>query len=57
MKKSHQQSESVSLIQQDESLWYVLQILAGHTWTVSSVAFSPDGRKIVSGSYDNTIKV
>ena len=24
---------------------------------IASVAFSPDGTKIVSGSYDNTIKV
>jgi WD40 repeat protein len=25
--------------------------------TITSVAFSPDGTKIVSGSYDKTIKV
>ena len=29
----------------------------GHTWTVTSVAFSPDGRHIVSGSWDQTIQV
>jgi WD40 repeat protein len=28
-----------------------------HSGTISSVAFSPDGTKIVSGSYDKTIKV
>ncbi len=28
-----------------------------HSNTISSVAFSPDGTKIVSGSYDKTIKV
>ncbi len=28
-----------------------------HSEVVMSVAFSPDGTKIVSGSYDNTIKV
>ena len=28
-----------------------------HSGTVYSVAFSPDGTKIVSGSYDETIKV
>ena len=28
-----------------------------HSKAVASVAFSPDGTKIVSGSYDKTIKV
>ena len=28
-----------------------------HSKTIMSVAFSPDGTKIVSGSYDETIKV
>ena len=28
-----------------------------HSHVVTSVAFSPDGTKIVSGSYDKTIKV
>jgi WD40 repeat protein len=31
--------------------------LKGHTDGVSSVAFSPDGRRIVSGSGDGTLKV
>jgi WD40 repeat protein len=31
--------------------------LAGHTNQVSSVAFSPDGKMIASGSLDNTIKL
>jgi WD40 repeat protein len=30
--------------------------LEGHTNWVMSVAISPDGRTIVSGSYDNTIR-
>ena len=34
-----------------------LQQLQGHDNNVSSVAFSPDGSKIVSGSYDKTIRV
>src|SRR5262249_8665581 len=29
----------------------------GHTDWVHSVAFSPDGKRIVSGSFDNTVKV
>ena len=28
-----------------------------HSLSITSVAFSPDGTKIVSGSYDQTIKV
>ena len=31
--------------------------LQGHTSSVNSVAFSSDGRHIVSGSYDHTIQV
>ena len=31
--------------------------LTGHSKTVSSVAYSPDGKHIVSGSWDNTVKV
>jgi len=30
---------------------------SAHSDTVSSVAFSPDGKTVVSGSYDETIKV
>ena len=28
-----------------------------HSHAIASVAFSPDGKTIVSGSYDNTLKV
>ena len=31
--------------------------LTGHSDSVFSVAYSPDGKHIVSGSYDNTVKV
>ena len=35
----------------------VAEKTAAHSDRVVSVAFSPDGTKIVSGSYDGTIKV
>jgi WD40 repeat protein len=40
-----------------ETYWNaMLQTLEGHTSLVSSVAFSPDGKQIVSGSYDTTVR-
>jgi WD40 repeat protein len=35
----------------------LLRTLTGHELTVSAVAFSPDGTRIVSGSFDTTVKV
>jgi WD40 repeat protein len=34
-----------------------LKTLDGHSGWVRSVAFSPDGTKIISGSFDDTIKI
>merc|ERR1719506_288493 len=33
------------------------RVTFGHTSTVNSVAYSPDGSRIVSGSSDNTVRV
>jgi WD40 repeat protein len=35
----------------------VMKPLEGHTCDITSVAFSPDGNHIVSGSRDNTIRI
>jgi WD40 repeat protein len=37
--------------------WHVLRIFSEHSYVVSSVAFSPDGSKVLSGSWDNTLKL
>ncbi|MGO9234108.1 MAG: WD40 repeat domain-containing protein [Methylocella sp.] len=35
----------------------LLRTLTGHTNFVESVAFSPDGRTLASGAYDNAIEL
>ena len=34
-----------------------LRRFSGHAHWVTSVAFSPDGRRLLSGSYDNTVRL
>ncbi|MEE8592590.1 MAG: WD40 repeat domain-containing protein [Candidatus Bipolaricaulota bacterium] len=29
----------------------------GHTWAVNSVAFSPDGKRVLTGSDDGTARI
>jgi WD40 repeat protein len=45
------------LPQMEDSWASLMQTLAGHSSWVNAVAFSPDGKQIASGSYDETIKL
>ena len=38
-------------------VFFDMYLLSGHDGEVSSVAFSADGSKVVSGSFDNTVKI
>ena len=39
----------------DENWSLTLQTIEGHTSSVNAVAFSPDGRRLASGSRDQTV--
>ncbi|RFU28896.1 hypothetical protein B7463_g7450, partial [Scytalidium lignicola] len=46
-----------SIPQTDNNWGPLIQILRGHTSGVTSIRFSPDGKRIVSGSRDSTVRI
>lgn len=49
------QDNDIQLV--DVNLQQIVTVIKGHESGVRSVAFSPDGTKLISGSYDATIRV
>jgi len=54
-KKSCKNQDFLSLL--DEKSSYLLNTISGHKGVVHSVAFSPDGKLLASGSVDRTVKI
>ena len=53
---------NVFLGHDDNKVWdavtgEIINTLTGHSGSVTSVSFSPDGSRIVSGSQDNSVRV
>ncbi|MDB9444228.1 hypothetical protein PN497_23160 [Sphaerospermopsis kisseleviana CS-549] len=51
------ESTSQPQVNSNQLIGNLLQTLTGHSYSVSSVAYSPDGQTLASGSGDNTIKL
>nr|XP_002121169.1 probable cytosolic iron-sulfur protein assembly protein CIAO1 homolog [Ciona intestinalis] len=49
--------DTIKLFKEDDGEWLSFATLSGHSSTVWSVSWSKDGRRLVSGSDDKTIKV
>ena len=48
---------NVSFLKLFPSLLLLIRVLTSHKYRVLSVAWSPDGKQIASGSHDTTIKI
>jgi WD40 repeat protein len=47
----------LALVTALQSPYYTARILRGHEWVIKSVAFSPDGRTIITASKDGTARL
>ena len=47
----------VNILNHNYDQWKCLKTFQGHSSYIYGVAFSPDGRTVVSGSWDNTLKL
>jgi WD40 repeat protein len=56
-KYSHEESQSVKVLQGVESDWSDTSISESHGSIVNSIAFSPNGKQLASGSSDCTIRL
>ena len=50
-------ASSIGIWLYDTQTYQEIALLTGHTSWVGSVSFSPDGRTLASGSWDNTIRL
>ena len=50
-------TQGIEAREQDETTVTELLVLAGHEGLVLSVAFSPDGTRLATGSFDNTARL
>ena len=57
IKQEHHQANYKYEKYEDKNKGRLVHTLQEHSYSVNSVSYSPDGQYIVSGSYDNTIKI
>ena len=50
-------TSSIGIWIYDANTYAEVALLTGHTYHVNSVAFSPDGNKLVSGGHDGTVRL
>jgi WD40 repeat protein len=55
--RSKQQAATAYSTREEGEGWRELYTLTGHTGSVNSVAYSPDGRRIVAGAMADTVRI